>query len=242
MIREYLSFINERVDQSNRFNKIIDYTYLNRNATVDKIKQVCSEAKEFGFYSVCVRPDFVSYADNFLDGTNVKVCAVVSFPEGTDKTIDKVKETEKCIIDGADEIDMVMNYKMLKKVYKMPDGEDKQKKMDYIENDISSVARVCHGINSVILKVIIETGELTYDQIKIACDMCVRAGADYVKTSTGFAKKGAEEEKVRFMRKILPDTVKVKASGGIRTNNDIKRFVDAGADRIGTSSNPSLLN
>jgi len=240
MIKRFNNFINES-KSSGKFNQIIDYTYLKMDANVDRIKQICNEAKEFGFYTVCIKPDYVSYAKEFLKGSSVKVCTVVSFPNGTDKTNDKIKETEKAIIDGAEEIDVVMNYKLLKKASQIENKEERESKLDIVKSDIARIARLCHGINSVILKVIIESGELTLEQTKLACEICVEAGADFVKTSTGFAKKGAEVDKVKFMRKILPDSVKIKASGGIRTLEDIQRFVRAGADRVGTSANPSLL-
>jgi len=239
MIQKFNTFINESKN-NNRFNQIIDYTYLKLDANVDKIRQICDEAKESNFYSVCIRPEFVSDAKYFLKDSGVKVCTVISFPEGTDKTTDKLNESEKAIINGADEIDMVMNYKLLKKAMNL-DDEMKKSKLNIVRNDISKMARLCHGINSVLLKVIIESGDLTLEQTEMACKICVDAGADFVKTSTGFAKIGAEEDKVRYMRRILPDSVKIKASGGIRTLDDISRFVRAGADRIGTSSNPSKL-
>lgn len=240
MIKRYHNFINENKNNS-RYNKIIDYTYLKIDANIDKIKQICNEAKEFGFYSVCIKPEYVSYASEFLKGSNVKVCTVVSFPEGKNKTNEKIEETEKAIVDGADEIDMVMNYKLLKQATKIDNEKEREFKLELVKNDIAKIARLCHGINSVILKVIIESGDLTLEQTKLACNICVEAGADFVKTSTGFSNVGAEEDKVRFMRKILPDGIKIKASGGIRTIEDIQRFVKAGADRVGTSSNPSLL-
>jgi len=238
MIKKYLKFINEN---KNNYNQIIDYTYLKVDANIDKIKQICNEAKEFNFFSVCIKPDYVSYAKEFLKNSSVKVCAVISFPQGTDKTIDKLKETENAIISGADEIDVVMNYKLLKKATLINDDEIRLQKLELVKKDIESITRLCHGINSVIIKVIIESGDLTLEQTKIACEICIESGVDFVKTSTGFGKKGAEEHKVKFMRKILPDTIKIKASGGVRTLDDIKRFVKAGADRVGTSSNPSLI-
>jgi len=240
MIKRFNSFINENKNNKGKYNQIIDYTYLKMDANVDRIKQICNEAKEFGFYSVCIKPDWVSYAKEFLKDSNVKVCTVISFPGGTDKTNDKLKESERVIIDGADEIDVVMNYKLLKKATNA-DDEKRKDMIDKIKNEITKIARLCHGINSVILKVIIESGELTLEQTKLACEICVEAGVDFVKTSTGFTKKGAEIDKVKFMRKILPDRIKIKASGGIRTLEDIQRFVQAGADRVGTSSNPTLL-
>jgi len=241
MIKRFDNFINESKNNKGKYNQIIDYTYLKIDANVDRIKQICNEAKEFNFHAVCIKPEWVSYTKEFLKGSNVKVCTVISFPAGTDRTNDKLKEVERVIVDGADEVDMVMNYKLLKKSTSIEDEQERKDKIDIVKNEITKIARLCHGINSVILKVIIESGELTLEQTKLACDICVEAGADFVKTSTGFSKTGAEEDKVKFMRRILPDSVKIKASGGIRTLEDIQRFVKAGADRVGTSSNPSLL-
>lgn len=254
MIKNYTGFLREALDNPQviakpkvkggpdprRFNKIIDYTYLREDANIDKIEEICKQAKENGFYSVCVRPDYVSYAVNFLDGSDVKVCTVISFHEGDDKTQEKVVETQKAISNGADEIDMVMNWKLLQKWSKEPDEEKKADLEQKIYDDIRKVADVCHGSDSVVLKVIIESGELTLEQVKKACELCSKAGVDFVKTSTGYSG-GAEIDKVRFMRTILPDHIKIKASGGIRTLQDIESFVNAGADRIGTSSNPAVL-
>lgn len=224
-----------------KYNKIIDYTFLREDSNIDNIENVCKEAKENSFYSVCIRPQFVSYAYNFLDDSDIKTCTVISFPNGTDKTQDKVTETQKAISNGADEIDMVMNWKLLKKWSLESDLEIKKDIEEKLYIDIRKISDICHGSNSVILKVIIESGELTMDEIKKACDLCVKAGSDYVKTSTGYATRGAEIDKVKFMRSILPDYVKIKASGGIRTFQDIQNFVLAGADRIGTSSNPAII-
>lgn len=224
-----------------RFNGIIDFTYLREDANVDKIEEICKQAKENGFYSVCIRPEFVSYAKNFLENSDVKICTVISFHKGTDKTQEKVVETQKAISNGADEIDMVMNWPLLQSWTKEP---DKDKKLDIEQrmyDDIRKVADVCHGADSVVLKVIIESGELTLEQVKKACELCAKAGVDYVKTSTGYASRGAEIDKVRFMRSILPDHIKIKASGGIRTLQDIETFVNAGADRVGSSSNPAII-
>jgi deoxyribose-phosphate aldolase len=224
-----------------RYNKLIDYTYLREDANIDKIEEICKQAKENGFYSVCIRPEFVSYAINFLEGSEVKIVTVVSFHKGDDKTQDKVVETQKAISAGADEVDMVMNWKLLQKASKESDDEKRKDIEQKVFDDIRKVADACHGADSVVLKVIIESGELTLEQVKKACELCVKAGANYVKTSTGYATKGAEIDKVRFMRSILPDHIKIKASGGIRTLQDIEAFVNAGADRIGSSSNPAVI-
>ena len=255
MVKKYDKFIKENLDNPQviakpklkggpdpkRYNKLIDYTYLREDANVDKIEEVCKQAKENGFYSVCVRPDFVSYASNFLEGTDIKIVTVVSFPDGDDKTQEKVVKSQKSISNGADEVDMVMNWKMLQKMSKESDETKKQDLEQKIYDDIRKVADVCHGADSIVLKVIIESGELTLEQVKKACELCSKAGADFVKTSTGYAAKGAEIDKVRFMRSILPDHIKIKASGGIRTLQDIETFVNAGADRVGTSSNPAII-
>jgi len=255
MVKKFDKFVREALDNPQviakpkvkggpdprRFNSIIDYTYLREDANIDKIEEICQQAKENGFYSVCIRPDFVSYAVNFLEGTNVKVCTVISFHKGEDKTQEKVVETQKAISNGADEIDMVMNWKLLQKWSKESDDEKKKDMEQKLFDDIRKVADVCHGSDSVVLKVIIESGELTLDQVKKACELCTKAGVDFVKTSTGYATKGAEIDKVRFMRSILPDHIKIKASGGVRTLQDIEAYVNAGADRVGTSSNPAII-
>lgn len=255
MVKNFDKFVREALDNPQviakpkvkgvldprRFNSIIDYTYLHEDANIDKIEEICQQAKENGFYSVCIRPDFVSYVVNFLERSNVKVCTVISFHKGENKTQEKVVETQKAISNGADEIDMVMNWKLLQKWSKESDDEKKKNMEQKLFDDIRKVADVCHGSDSVVLKVIIESGELTLDQVKKACELCTKAGVDFVKTSTGYATKGAEIDKVRFMRSILPDHIKIKASGGVRTLHDIESFVNAGADRVGTSSNPAII-
>jgi deoxyribose-phosphate aldolase len=255
MIKNFTKFVSENMDNPQiiakpkikggpdprRFNKAIDFTYLKEDANVDKIQEICKMAAENGFYSVCVRPDFVPDAVNFLEGTGVKVVTVVSFPSGTNKPQEKVVEAQKCIANGADEVDMVMNWKLLQKWSQESDADKKDDLVQKIYDDIRKVADICHSANSVTLKVIIESGELTLEQVKKACELCIKAGVDFVKTSTGYASKGAEIDKVRFIRSILPDHIKIKASGGIRTIQDIENFINAGADRIGTSSNPAVL-
>lgn len=240
MINKYLNFLNENKGFS-KYNKIIDYTYLKQNIKIDKIKEICNDAMRFKFYSVCIRPEYVSYAKNFLNKSDVKICTVISFPKGTNPLKDKIKESEKAIINGADELDVVMNYNLIKKYTNTDNLDEKTKYLNIVKEELYKISELCHGINSVILKVIIETGDLTYEQIKIACDICTEVGVDYVKTSTGTVEIGAEVDKIQFMRKILPDSIKIKASGGIRTLEDIQKFVKHGADRIGTSSNPNII-
>ena len=255
MVKNFGRFIKEDLDNPQiiakpkvkggpdpkRYNKIIDFTYLREDANIDKIEEVCKMAKENGFYSVCIRPDFVSYAVNFLEGSDIKIVTVVSFPKGDDKTQEKVVEAQKAISNGADEVDMVLNWKLLQKWSKESDDEKKTDLEQKLYDDIRKVTDVCHGSDSIVIKVIIESGELTLDQVKKACELCSKAGVDFVKTSTGYQQVGAQIDKVRFMRSILPDHIKIKASGGIRTLQDIEAYVNAGADRIGTSSNPAII-
>jgi len=240
-MRKFKELIIEKNIQKYKYNKIIDYTYLSNDLNVDKIKEICDNAILYNFYSVCVKPEYVSYVNHFLDNTNIKTVSIISFPNGVDKIKEKISKIEEVVINGVDEVDVVMNFKLLKKVSIVDDIDKYNKNIDIIKEEISSISRVCHGINSIILKIIIETSDLTLEQIKLVCDICVENGVDYIMTSTGMSKKGAEIDKVRFMRKILPDSVRIKASGGIRTIDDISNFVKAGSDRIGTSIIPYVL-
>lgn len=217
------------------FNKMIDFTLLREDVDIDDIKKHCETAEENGYYAVCILPEFVSTAKAFCE--DVVICTVISFPEGTDKTIKKIKDTDKAISDGAEEIDMVMNYKKLKELNEHDvDSEEYQKIYNDVLDDIRQVVQLCHK-DGVVVKVIIESGDLTYDQVRIACEMCVEASADFVKTSTGFAKSGigAELDKVKYMRKILPDFMRIKASGGVRSEEQIRQFAQY-VDRVGTST------
>jgi deoxyribose-phosphate aldolase len=234
MIYKYNDFINE--NKQNNFNHIIDYTFLKTNATIDDIKKVCEDAEEKNYYTVCVRPENVATAKAFLEENDVLVCTVVSFPNGDDSTNAKLKETLKTISDGADEIDMVMNYKQLKEL-SIKQDEEYTEIYDEILDDVKQIARLCHS-EGVLLKVIIEVEELNFNEIKIACEICTEAGADFVKTSTGFSKMNKpfsdKLEKIKYMRKILPDYMKIKVSGGIRNKEQIDSVLPY-VDRIGTS-------
>ena len=207
-----------------QYNRLIEYTYLKNDTTVEKIKELCETAIKYDYYGVCCYADFIKDAKKFLKESNIKIITVVSFPEGTQTTIEKLEETKKAIELGADEIDIVMNYHQLKS------GE-----VEKVKSEIKSLSDFIHKKNSII-KIIIESGLLTMDEVRLSCELCVEAQVDFVKTSTGMVQPAAEVEKVKYMRRILPKNIKIKASGGIKTFEQVKTFHEAGADRIGTSS------
>lgn len=210
------------------FAEMIDHTLLKPDATKSQVKKLCEEAVEYGFHSVCVNSSFVYYCAQLLRGTAVKVCTVVGFPLGAMSTAGKVAEATAAIDDGAEEIDMVIHIGMIKS------GD-----WDYVRQDIHSVVEASG--NRALVKVILETGLLTEEEKVLACRVCQEAGADYVKTSTGFSTGKATVEDVRLMRQIVQDTMGVKASGQIRTAEDARRMAEAGADRLGTSAGISIV-
>lgn len=209
------------------YSKFIDHTNLKQDASINDIKTLCEEAIKFDFMSVCINPCFVKYAHDVLLDSEVKVCTVIGFPLGANTTKTKVYETKQALKDGADEIDMVINVSALK-----------DKKYDYVKNEISKIKKVC---KNKILKVILETCLLTDEEIVKACELSLEAKADFVKTSTGFSKGGATVEAVALMRKTVGNKCGVKASGGVKTFEDMQKMIDAGASRIGTSSGVKLL-
>jgi len=209
--------------------RLIDHTLLKPEATSEKIATLCAEAREHGFASVCVNPFWVPSAVQELIGSTPKVCTVVGFPLGANSTSTKVFEAGKALRSGAQEIDMVLNIGALV-------GGD----LATVLADIRGVAEECHGAGA-ILKVILETALLTNDQKVAACKLCVEAGVDFVKTSTGFSTGGATVEDIALMRKTVGPAMGVKASGGVRSYDDVVKMVKAGATRIGTSSGVAIL-
>lgn len=209
------------------YNKLIDHTLLKQDATPEQIVKLCEEAKEHDFMSVCVNPAYVPLAAKCLEGSDVKVCTVIGFPLGMNLTKTKVEEAELAIKEGAEEIDMVINVGMLKA------GHD-----DYVEEEIRELKAVA---GSKVLKVIIETCLLTDDEKVRACVASKNAGADYVKTSTGFSTGGATVHDVALMRKTVGPEMGVKASGGVSTHEDFVAMVEAGATRIGTSKGTKII-
>jgi deoxyribose-phosphate aldolase len=211
-----------------QYNKLIDHTLLKQDAQPDQIVKLCDEAKQFDFMSVCVNPAYVPLAAKCLEDSDVKVCTVIGFPLGMNLTKTKVEEAVTCVKQGADEVDMVINVGMLKA------GHD-----DYVREEIREIKQaVGHNI---ILKVIIETCLLNNDEIVRACKAAKEAGADFVKTSTGFSTGGATVEAVKLMRETVGPEMGVKASGGVRTHEDLIAMVEAGANRIGTSSGAKII-
>ena len=208
-------------------NKYIDHTLLKADASKEQIIKLCQEAKEGDFASVCVNPCNIPLAKELLEESDVKVCCVIGFPLGAMTTAAKVFEARDAVELGADEVDMVLNIGRLK------DGED-----DYVSNEIHAVKE---AVGDRTLKVILETCLLSDAEIVRACRDAEKAGADFVKTSTGFSTGGATAEAVKLMKETVEGTMKVKASGGIRTPEDFKTMIEAGADRIGTSSGSKLL-
>jgi deoxyribose-phosphate aldolase len=208
--------------------KMIDHTLLKAEATKEQIEKLCAEAKEYQFASVCVNPTWVSYASELLKGTGVDVCTVIGFPLGATTPETKAFETTNAIENGATEVDMVINIGALK------DRND-----SLVERDIQAVVNAAKG--KALTKVIIETSLLTEEEKVRACELAVSAGTDFVKTSTGFSTGGATVSDIALMRKTVGPTIGVKASGGVRSAEDAKNMIDAGATRIGASSGISIV-
>ncbi len=209
--------------------RYIDHTILKPDAKEGDVIKLCREALEYKFASVCVNASNVKLTDSFLRGTEVKVCTVVGFPLGATTKETKAFEAAQAIRDGAAEVDMVINI-----------GALKSGKVDAVEEDIKAVADACKG--KALLKVIIETCLLTDEEKVIACELSKKAGADYVKTSTGFSTGGATVEDIALMRRTVGPEMGVKASGGIRNLESALKMIEAGATRIGASASISILN
>jgi deoxyribose-phosphate aldolase len=209
---------------------LIDHTLLKPEATRPDIAQLCAEAREFGFASVCVNPCWVALAAEKLSGTRVQVCTVIGFPLGANETAVKVAEAQLALSQGARELDMVQNIGALRS------GE-----VDWVRNEIAALAALAHS-EGAILKVILETALLDHDEKITACRLALEAQADFVKTSTGFSKGGATVGDVALMRRTVGPSMGVKASGGIRTLEALRQMVEAGATRIGSSSGVAIVS
>jgi deoxyribose-phosphate aldolase len=234
LLHQHLStqkFVHEREKKmTNNIAKMIDHTLLKANATREQVMKLLEEAKHYSFASVCVNPTWVKTAAEFLKDTKeVKVCTVIGFPLGATTSAVKAFEAKNAIENGAAEVDMVINI-----------GALKDQQYDLVEKDIKAVVEVAKG--KALTKVIIETSLLTNEEKVKACQLAVSAGADFVKTSTGFSTGGATVEDVALMRKTVGPTIGVKASGAVRSLEDTEAMIKAGATRIGASSGVSIVN
>lgn len=207
----------------------IDHTLLKPAILTAEIERLCNEAYEYGFAAVCVPPPFVKRSKAILTPTKIKVATVIGFPFGYSAVEAKLAETVLAIVDGADELDMVINLTALK------NGD-----WAYLEKEVKLVLEIVRSNNRV-LKVIIESGILTQQEIVECCKLYANEGVDFVKTSTGYAEKGASVEDVQLMRKHLPSNIRVKASGGIRTYEFARQLIEAGADRLGCSAGVAIV-
>ncbi len=237
-IKKILTNFSE-FEESNKKNNIkisvknlagmIDHTLLKPDATIAEIKQLCEEAVQHNFASVCVNPSYVESCFELIKSSNVKVCTVIGFPLGSSTTQTKSLEAEEAIKNGAEELDMVINI-----------GRLKDKEYDYVINDIKAITDLAKR-NICTSKVILETCLLLDEEKIVACLLSKEAGADFVKTSTGFSKSGATVHDVRFMKFVVGDNLQVKASGGIRSYEDAIAMINAGATRLGASAGVNII-
>jgi len=202
---------------------------LRSEAKEEDIRKLCEEAKKYGFATVCVNPCYVTMAKHLLQGTEIGITTVIGFPLGATTSTMKAAETREAIENGATEVDMVINI-----------GALKDKKYEYVLNDIKAVVHAAD--KKAVVKVIIETGLLTDEEKEKACLLAKEAGADFVKTSTGFLAGGAIKDDIILMRRTVEDTMGVKASGGIKTKGDAEALIKAGANRIGTSASVAIVD
>lgn len=209
-------------------NKYIDHTNLKQDMSEQDLIKLVNEAKEYDFFSICINPCWVKQASELLAGSNTNVCSVIGFPLGANTTNIKVLEAKEAIENGASEIDMVINVSKLK-----------DKDYEYVYNEIKKIKE---AIGDNVLKVIIEACLLTDEEKTIACQIIMKAGADFVKTSTGMSTGGATIEDVKLFKEVVGDTTLIKAAGGVRTYEDAISMIEAGANRIGTSGGVKIVN
>jgi deoxyribose-phosphate aldolase len=210
--------------------RYIDHTLLKTTASIEQIKKLCQEANQHRFAAVCIPPSYVELAKTETEKSGIKVCTVIGFPLGYNHTEAKATEVEMAISSGAEEVDIVMNI-----------GDLINGNTNFVLNELCFLNEICFDSNTIV-KVIIESGILTDEQIITACKLCADAGVNFVKTSTGYAEKHATIEAVKLMRKSLPKNIFIKASGGIKTYEQAIAFIEAGANRIGTSSGVEILS
>ena len=223
--------INEYLENKEKaqYHKLIDYTKISDNLSNDKIKELCKEAENNGFYSICILPEFVATAYSFLKN-EIKISALIDYPKGESDVKQKIDKIDNAIVNGASEIDVVVNYKLIKNT------EEQEK----LSEEIRKLSEYCHR-EGITIKIIIEIGALNYQEIEAICTMCVDGNVDYIMTSTGKLPKDdsfqTKLDKVKYMRKILPEEMKIKFSGGVRSLEQLKELTPF-VDRIGTSVIP----
>jgi deoxyribose-phosphate aldolase len=216
-------------DERMEIASLIDHTLLRPDCTSSDVQQLCQEAIDYHFCAVCIPPFFVPNAVTALRGTPVKVATVIGFPMGYATTPAKVEEIKRAINDGVDELDVVVNLCAVK-----------EGNWNYVKSDIDSIVTTGH-LKSKVVKVIVETALLNDDEIEKICKICAETGVDFVKTSTGYNGPGASVDAVATLRKLLPQHIKIKASGGIRNKEAARKMIEAGANRIGSSTSISLV-
>lgn len=207
----------------------IDHTLLKPATSIHELKKICEEALQYNFFSVCIPPPLVKNARSLLVDSSVKTATVIGFPFGYSVARAKVAEAQQAIQDGADELDVVINLIALK-----------NKAWQYLELEMESIVEIAHAQNKLV-KVIIESGILTNEEIIQCCELYAKTGVDFLKTSTGYAEKGATIEAVQLMRANLPSSIKIKASGGIRTYEQAEQYIKAGANRLGCSASVAIV-
>ena len=210
--------------------KYIDHTVLKPTTSLEDIKKLCSEAVKYSFAAVCIPPYFVSTASGILKGTQIKIATVIGFPFGYNHYLAKTVEAQEAIRDGANEIDMVMNIAAFK-----------NKDFQYLEKEIENILRISKSGNA-LLKIIIESGLLSSEEIIKCCELYKNYPVDFLKTSTGYAEKGASVEAVTLMKQHLPEQIQIKASGGIKTFEFANALINAGATRLGCSAGIAIVN
>jgi len=208
--------------------KLIDHTYLKPNCNKADVEQLCEEAIAHNFKAVCVPPIYVQFCAQKLEGQEVKVATVIGYPYGYSTTPSKVAEIQRALDDGADELDVVINNCAVK-----------DENWNYVRNDIDSMTRAAH-LRGKVVKIIIETALLSKNEMRKVCEICIESGVNFIKTSTGVLE-GATVENITFLRQYLPDEIKIKASGGIRTGAQAEAMIAAGANRIGTSNGINII-
>ena len=212
-----------------QLSQFIDHTILKPTTTLDEVKRICNEALTNGFYAVCIPPYFTQEAQKILQGTSIKICTVIDFPFGYSHYKTKTAELKRVINCGANEVDMVMNLAAFK-----------DKNFSYLEEEVRQVSKLTIE-NGTILKIIIESGILSDNEITRCCDLYQHFNVDFLKTSTGYAEKGATVEAVEILRRHLPEHIQIKASGGIKTAAFAEQLINAGATRLGCSASVAIV-